>query len=322
MSTPSFDLLDVIRTIQKQIRLIIIVTVAAMAVGAVFFAVKKNKYKATAKFLVGNPLYTDRSTLFRSWETRYVDYFGGDDDIDRVTSLLNSDTVRNLIIRKCQFQDVYKADINTDNGHAYLMGIFNKNFNIKRSEYKDMEVSYIAYDSVTAANVVNTSVKVLEETYRSYFVSAKTAISTSIKDKLVQMDSAINVLTDSLATVREKYGIYSLLSPNRQLITNGESRGGGKGYGRAIEEIQNVESIKDQLVTDRSHYISMLNEFATSSNSAMEYIKVITRATPPNGPTGPSIWVVLGVAGALGLFFSVLFALIMAYYRVLDAVQR
>ncbi len=319
---PSFDLIDVIKTIQKQKRFIILITVAAVAVGCVFFAVKKKKYKATAKFLVGNPLYTDRSTLFRNMETRYVDYFGGDDDLDRVTALLNSDTVRDRIIRNSQFQIVYNSDINTETGHNFLMSIFNKNFNLKRSEYKDMEVSYIAYDSVTAANVTNMAVKVLEETYRSYFVSAKKDISSSIGSKMKQLDSSIAVLTDSLANMREKYGIYGLISPNRQNNSSGDMKGGGKGYGRAIEEVQNIESIKDQLVTDRSHYISMLNEFGASSNSAMEYIKVITRALPPSGPTGPSLMVVAGVAASLGLFFSIMFVLMMAYYKVLNAVQR
>ncbi len=322
MSAPSFDLIDVLKTLQKQIRVILIITLASICVGGIFFAVKKKKFKASSKFLVGNPLYTDRSTLFRNIETRYVDYFGGDDDLDRVTSLLNSDTLRDRVIRNCQFQVVYNTDINTDKGHAYLMSIFNKNFNVKRSEYKDMEVSYIAYDSVTAANVANMAVKVLEETYRSYFVSAKKDIYSSISAKLVQLDSSINSLTDSLANLRERSGIYGIVSPNRQNTISGDAKGSGKAYGRSLEEVQNVESIKDQLVSDRAHYISLLNEFSTSANSKMEYIKVITRALPPNGPTGPDLLIVVGVAGALGLFFSVLFVLLMAYYKVLDAVQR
>ena len=322
MSTPSFDLIDVIRTIQKQKRIIILITLVAVGLGGIFFAIKKKKYKASSHFLVNNPLYGDRQTLFRSFETRYVDYFGGDDDLDRVTALLNSDTVKERIIRNCQFQIVYNADINTEKGHAFLMSVFDKNFNVKRSEYKEIEVSYIAYDSVTAANVANMSVKVVEEIFRHYYTITKDGMATSIKAKVHELDSTINIFTDSLANMRDKHNIYALISPSRQNLTNGDMKGGGKGYGKAIEEVQNIESIKDQLVMDRAHYISVLNEFSASSASSMEYLKVISRAHPPTGPSGATLTMILGISGCLGLFFSALMVLILAYYNRLMSIQR
>ena len=322
MTETSFDLIDIIRTIQKKKGFIVVMTVVAILLGGIFLAIKHTKYKADARFFVNNPLYGDRSTLFRSQDTRYVDYFGGDDDVDKIMAFANSDTVKDRIIRNCQFQDVYKQDINDPKGHASLMAIFNKNFNIKRTEYKDVEVSYIAYDAVTAANVANMSVKVLEETYRHYYTAMKMNIYTSINDKVTQLDSAINTLTDSLGNMREKYGIYAIISPARHDVVSGELKGGGKGYGRALEQVQNVESIKDQLVTDRAHYISALNEFSATTNSSMEFVKVITRALPPTAPTGASVGMVLIVAALLGLFFSTLYVLMMAYFHKLNTVVR
>jgi uncharacterized protein involved in exopolysaccharide biosynthesis len=323
MATPSFDLIDVIRTIQKQKRFIIIITAVSLALGGLFLAIKKKKYKAESRFFVNNPLYGDRNTLFRQYETRYVDYFGGDDDLDKVTALANSDTVRDRIIRNCQFEEVYKgASLNDSNGHAMYMAIFNKNFNIKRSEYKDLEVSYVAYDPRTAANVANMTVKVLEETYRHYYTYMKEGINKSISAKVLQLDSAINVLTDTLANMRDRHGIYSIISPGRQNVISGDIKGGGKGFGRAIEELQNIESVKDQLVTDRAHYISLLNEFSASASNEIGYLKVITRALPPTSPTGPSLMLTLIVAGFLGLFFSITYTLMIAYLRKLNEVLR
>ncbi len=295
MSTPSFDLLDVIKTIQKQKRFIIIITLVAIGLGGVFFAIKKKKFKADAHFLVNNPLYGDRNTLFRNYEQRYVDYFGGDDDLDRVTALLNSDTVKDRIIRNCQFQDVYKADINSEKGHAFLMGVFDKNFNVKRSEYKEMEVSYIAYDSVTAANVANMAVKVVEESFRNYYVSMKVGMAKSIADKVKQIDSSINVNTD--------------------LLVAAEAAGGAKN----AETAKTIRATKDMLVADRAKYISLINEIEATTNSAMDYVKVTTRATPPTSPMGPALSMILIVATCLGLFFSTLFVLVMGYYKKLMA---
>lgn len=322
MTETSFDLVDIIRTIQKKRNFIIIITVIAILLGGVFLIVKKKKFKAESTFLVNNPLYGDRSTLFRSFETRYVDYFGGDDDLDKVTSLANSDTVKDRIIRNSQFQVVYNQDINDPKGHAALMSIFNKNFNLKRSEYKDIQVSYIAYDAQTAANVANMTVQVLEETYQHYYKSMKHDLYTAVSEKVKQLDSSINVFTDSLANMRDRSGIYGLISPARQNVISGEMKGGGKGYGRAMEEIQNIESIKDQLVADRAHYISNLNEFSASSNDAIGFIKVISRAVPPNSPSGASVQTVLLIAAFLGLFFSTIYVLLIAYFRKLNSVVR
>lgn len=322
MTNISFDLVDIIRTVQKQKRFIILITIAGMALAAVFLVIKKKKYKAEARFFVNNPLYGDRSTLFRATDTRYVDYFGGDDDVDKIMALANSDTVRGRIIRNCQFQEVYKKDINDPKDYAALMTIFSKYFNIKRTEFKDVEVSYVAYDAQTAANVANMTVQVLEETYREYYTHIKNDIYKSINDQVVKLDSSIEALTDTLASMRDKYGIYSILSPTRKTMLNGAVASGGKGLGRAIEEIQNIESIKDQLVSDRAHYVSALNEFHATTNSAMNFLKVITRALPPVTPAGLGPMLTLVAAGMLSLFFSTLYVLLMAYFRKINAVVR
>src|SRR4051812_85349 len=122
MAAPSFDLIDVIRTLQKRKIFIVIITVLAVAAGALFFLVKKKKYQGEARFFVNNPLYGDRNTLFRSYETRYVDYFGGDDDLDKITALASSDTVADKVIRNCEFETIYKmGSLNRDTAHAAYM---------------------------------------------------------------------------------------------------------------------------------------------------------------------------------------------------------
>jgi uncharacterized protein involved in exopolysaccharide biosynthesis len=321
MPTPTFDLIDVIKTIQKQKRTILLITLACMACGAIMVGVKKKKYKATTRFFVNNPLYGDRSTLFRNVEQRYVDYFGGDDDIDRVTALLSSDTVVDKIIRRCEFDKIYKLDINTPKGNQELKNIFNKNFKLKRSEYKDIEVSFVAYEPATAATIANTTVATVEESFRAYYTNMKMSMYQSIADKVKEMDSAINIYSDSLANMRDRYGIYSIISPARANVIVSDVKP-GKGLGKGIEQIQNIESIKDQLVTDRAKYYSLLNEFSTTTNSNMSYIKVTTRALPPVSPSGISLPIMAAIGAFLGLFFSTTLVVLLAYYKLLNAVVR
>jgi uncharacterized protein involved in exopolysaccharide biosynthesis len=54
----------------------------------------------------------------------------------------------------------------------------------------------------------------------------------------------------------------------------------------------------------------------------MRFLKVISRAVAPTSPTGAGAEVVLIAAAFLGLFFSTLWVLAMAYFRKLNAVVR
>ncbi|NDC40910.1 MAG: hypothetical protein EBZ77_05065 [Chitinophagia bacterium] len=317
MVIPSYNLISIVKTLRKNQRLILIITLCCMVLGGIAFFIKKPKYKSTAVFLVSSPLYGDRNTLFRNQETRYVDYFGGDDDIDRVLALLNSDTVRQRIIRDCQFDVIYRSDLTAGKGNEFLMNVLKKNLDIKRSEYKEIAITYTAYDSTTAANVANTTVKILEETFRWYYASTKAKMNIALKAKIADLDSSINLLTDSLTNMRDRYGIYSIISPVRETATPADLKGSGKGFARAIEEIQNVESIKDQLVMDRAKYISATNEFAASSNAEMDYVKVISRALPMSKPAGPDLIIVIIACAFIGFFFTTVFILIRDYYALL-----
>ncbi len=320
MAVPSFDLLDIIRALRRRRNFIIAMVVLGMALGVGFSLVRRSKYKAESSFLVNNPLYTDRNSLFRSMDTRYVDYYGGDDDIDKVIALSSSDTVVDRIIRRSQFHVIYKKDINNPKEYAALMAIFKKNFNLKRVEYRNIEVSYIAYDPQTAANVTNMAVSVLEEAYRSYFTSPKNDVYTSINNKVQELNRSIDSLTDTLGAMRDRYGIYSIVSPTRQNVISGDMKGGGKGFGVAIEQIQNIESIKDQLVSDRAHYISTLNEFSTSVDKSMTYLKVISTATAPQNAYGTGPILAAIIAGFLAFIFSLFYVLLADYMRKLNEV--
>ena len=79
-----------------------------------------------------------------------------------------------------------------------------------------------------------------------------------------------------------------------------------------------LESIKDQMVTDRTHYISNMHEFTAAQNDAMQYLKVISRALPPTSPTGPSMQMTMLVGMFCGFFFSIIYVLLMAYYRLIN----
>jgi uncharacterized protein involved in exopolysaccharide biosynthesis len=323
MSTPHFDLVDITQTLRKRRRFIIIVTIVAVLLGAAFYFARKKKYVGKTAFLVSNPLYSDRVNVYGAANNK-MDYFGDEDDIDKVVALGESDTVMMQVIKGAGLDTAYKLDINDRQQLGKLKDMFRKQFDLKRTETRMMELTYTDPNPDRAARVANEAEKDLEHSYRGIYNTMRTYSYNSLQEKMHEEDSIVNALTDTLARLREESGIYDVISPNRDNIMVGTVRGnGGKNLGRNVELIQNYESLKDMIVSDRAKILSLLQQYSTGTElNDMSFFQVVTRATPPIDPGGPGLIIVLGSSLFLGLFFSSLYVLLTTYYRELIAVER
>jgi uncharacterized protein involved in exopolysaccharide biosynthesis len=315
MSNTRFDLVDIVEVIQRRRRFIITVTLICVAIGLLFHFISRKKYEAKAAFFVSNPLYADRSSMFSASDSRYLDYFGDEDDIDRVVALASSDTIETQAMRNTGYDKAYGIDLNDPYKRNELKLRFRKRLDVKRTEYKLLEISFTDKDPVLAANVTNEMVKGIGEGYAYFYNSRKFSAFNSIKAKIREVDSSIYSLTDTLARLRNISGIYDVISPSRLNLITGNVKGNGKDQGLYVELIQNFEADKDMLVADKAKYVSLLNQYSTGVGpQEMPLLHVITSARPPVDPANPSIWIILAVSIILGLAFSISYVLLTGYY--------
>lgn len=323
MSTPRFDLVDVTQTLRNRRKLLGIIMVIAAVLGTAVFFVRKKKFKAEGNFIIANPLYADRNNIFRTTDMNFVDYFGGEDDIDRVIAIATSDTVRAMVAERLNLAEAYKLDLSKPEDRDKLAGVFEKRLNIKRTEFTTVKVSFVDTEPVRSAAVVNECIKATEARYRGHYIKMKKDVASSVDRKIKELDGSIDSLTNVLGEMRDKYRIYDIVNPARQSISGAIKSSGVQGFGRALEEIQNIEAVKDQLVQDRAKNISIQNEFHTGADmESMEYITVLTPAKPPVDPSGLGL-ILTAIASALfGLFFGSVYILLSTYYKLLVSVER
>jgi uncharacterized protein involved in exopolysaccharide biosynthesis len=320
--THRFDLIDIAQTLQRRRGFIFLIAILAAVLGAAAWLVGTRKYKAYASVLVANPLYSDRNNLFRNDKVTFVDYFGREDDIDKVLAVAKSDQTHGAIMSYLDLAKIYKLDTSKESDRTKLSTRFKKSFEIKRTEYQNVEFSYTDPDPALAAYVANTAVKLVDEIYSGYYNGLRLNARRSLESRLGNTDSMISSLTDSLAGMRDRFHIYDILSPTR-MSAQGGSHAGGAGYGRAIEEIQNIEATKDQLVSDRARIVSLINEFSAGTTKGDQpQIQVISPASVPDKPAGLNLVLTAVVCLVIGLLFSTLWVLVTAYYRALVSVQR
>ncbi len=323
MSTPRFDLVDVTQTLRNRRRMLTIIMVITAALGAAVFFVRKKKYKAEAEVIISNPLYADRNNIFRTTDMNFVDYFGGEDDVDHVLAIAMSDTVRGIVARRLKLDEAYKIDLTNPEDQEKLKGVFKKRYEIKRTENTTARVSFVDTDPVRTAAVVNESIKATEEVFRRYYLKLKQDVAASVERKIADLDSSIVALTDTLGHLREEYKIYDIVNPARNTITGSIKSNGKQGFGLALERIQNIEAVKDQLVQDKAKNISILNEFHTGADMrSMEYMHVLTPAKPPVDPAGLGLILTVIASALFGFFFGSVYILITTYYKMLISVER
>ena len=253
-----------------------------------------------------------------------MDYFGREDDIDKVLAVAKSDQTKGVIVNQMELAKKYGYDTSKEKDRVELSTRFSKSLEVKRTEYQNVEVTYTDPDPRLAANVTNNAVRIIDEIYTGYYNSLRNDARHTLKVRLMQTDSMIITMTDSLAAMRDRYHIYDIISPARMnMMTAQLGHGGGPGYGRAIEELQNIEATKDQMVADRARYVSLINEFSSGTGTGEQpQIQVISPASIPDKPAGLGLALTILASLVVGAFFAMLWVLLVAYFRVLTSVTR
>jgi uncharacterized protein involved in exopolysaccharide biosynthesis len=293
MTTPRFDLIDIAKTLQRRKKYILIITLITTLLGAAMYFSAPKTYKGEASFFVANPLYTDRSNVFRSRNAAFINYFGSEDDIDKVIAIGESDEVGNEVIERQNLAKVYKMKIKSREDSLELLEKFQSNFTIIRTKYQGVEVSFKDKNPEIAANVANEAVSIVGALYKDFYSGLKVNVCNSLRHKIVESDSAIKSLVDTISR-----------------------------SGNALEK-ENALAIKDQLIKDRVQDISLLNEFSTGIKSdEMSLIRVISTAKPEAKPEGMGLMLTIISFAFVGFFFSAVWVLLSAYFKVLTSVER
>jgi uncharacterized protein involved in exopolysaccharide biosynthesis len=170
---PRFDLIDIVQTLTRRRRFIILVTVGALTIGALAYFAGKKKYKASAEVFIANPLFADRAYIFPSVGVPTIDYFGGEDMIDKAIVIGASESTLEEVARRNNLAKVYGLDTTTRKGRGKLLNMVGDLLMLKRSEYGNIKISYTDTDPQRAADVANTAVQVLEDVYYNFYSSKR-----------------------------------------------------------------------------------------------------------------------------------------------------
>ena len=305
---PEYNLSHILNIIKKRKSTVLFITILGAIIGIVIYRLLPKKYEAATVFILKNPLYADRNNLYNN-ETKFLDYVANDEDVSRFITMASDNNVQEKIIKDMHLAAIYGYDSLSSKGRYELKNDFKTRLKIYVNEYKNVVLSYTDTDPQRAATIANLSRDLLESSLRGFYNGMRKNMENSILKRIEQEDSAIIVLTDTLTALREQYGIYDIISPSRNnLMLSKIEENGRAGFARGIEQVQNIESIKDELVSDRAKHISLANQFATGTEiNEMPLTHIIEVAIPPFNQKKQGLVLTIIVSLFLGWCFSLVY---------------
>lgn len=178
----SFNTLSILDFLINWRKPLIAVMSIALIASAVFSSpwFIKPKYKSTVVFFASNTASISRDLLNTEGVSKH-DFmeFGEEDAADQLVQILQSESIRDSIVRKFNLMSHYDIDKESPLKNYYLNTEYEKNISFRRTEYMSVEIKVLDTDRDTAALIANEIARLLDQT--------KTQITRANANKALQI---------------------------------------------------------------------------------------------------------------------------------------
>jgi capsule polysaccharide export protein KpsE/RkpR len=285
-----------------------IVIVLAAVLSAVFsspFFIKP-KYKSTAVIYPSNLMP-----------------YSGESPTEQMIQLFQSDTVFNHLVNYFNLVQHYGLDSADPVLHHKLLGIYNENVSIKKTEYEAVKIEVLDKDPAVACNMINEMVNA----FNGYTLKLNHQKSKELvqiyKEQLSKKQSQIDSINTALKELAVKFGIIDYKSQSRELAKEyyrSLASGNEKKINELTNAIRNLEEKGGQFHELQLHlqnftweYADILrkyNQVVNDSEKTLTYTNVVVKPFPSDKKAYPIRWLIVTVAVLASFLFSLIVIMI------------
>jgi len=169
-------------------------------ISTVVLLLKPNYYQSVAVFLAAKPYNVDRTSIFSEAPGKYpVNLFGNSQEIDRLISIGRSSTLIQSVINDFNLMQHYEIDATDPLAGVKTAERFMKNYSIIKNPLDAIEVSVEDQDPKFAADIANTIVKKIDETYANITVKGKTNLTATLQHNIDVLKQRLSKLNQEIA---------------------------------------------------------------------------------------------------------------------------
>ena len=187
----------------------------AAVVSIIVVLLLPNVYRSTAIFIPTNPQTTDPDRLADGGK---LELGGRSEDLDRAITIGESQPVAELVIRKFNFYQHYKAgrpgDDAADNS---VLSEFTGNLTIVHNERDAIELTFMDRDKNLAARVANTLVQVIDSVTQQLTLENRRHVLDLYRLRYDYFNNTYERSRRQLVAARHRYGIFGLEMQGRYM---------------------------------------------------------------------------------------------------------
>ena len=278
------NLLGVVETVFKW-KKFILVTCILTAVGASIVALLMPVYyKSTSIFYAASPDLAIPEVIFGE-SVEAPDYYGTENDIDRILSIANSNELAGFMIDSFNLYEHYDIDPNSKLGQYTVRLKFGKHFDVVKTKYDAIELSIEDQDKELAARMTNTARDHVNFLAQKLIRDSQKKLMLAYEGNTKAKESQLKTLNDSLQAVRLRYGVYNTLAQSEglsDLIAKAEAN--LFNHQARLEALQGTGVPRDTISLLRSkvkgyeNELLKLNERLNKFNQGMAQVEVMKQS--------------------------------------------
>lgn len=287
------------------------------------------KFKSTVIMFPTSTNSISKSLLSENTSSKQdILQFGEDEQAEQLLQILNSNRIRDRVIRRFNLMDHYDIKPNEKYRYTRLYNEYEDNIKFSRTEYMAVKVDVLDKDPQYAADIANTIADFLDSTKNAMQKERAIMAFRIVENEFLSLKAEVQVMEDSLTQLRI-LGVYDYESQsemiNMQLAI--ELAKGNKSAIIALEDRLEVlakyggpyVSIRDALEYEKKQLSLVKAKYEEAKIDATEVLPqkfIVSKAYKAEKKSYPVRWIIVLIS-TLSAFLLVVLIL-----AVLDSLSR
>lgn len=310
--TNFFDNQNLLETLWKWKKHLIVVSILAIALSAIFSSSTfiQPKYKSSARIYPSVNMFP----------------FSDESETEQLLEIVNSQDIKLKVMEAFKLDEVYKINRQDPLYMTYMLAEFNDNVSFKKTEYETVEIQVLDTDPVRASNMCDSIIVFLDRKVGNLHQTKYGEVVAIAKKDLTKLDSEIDSINSKLDELRKNYQIFDYEAQSKE-ITKGmvkilteqkKNTSGGKElekWMKNLSEKGGEYSILDaeikNLFLQRDSVKQAYDWSLSNYEKKIVYGQRVQNPIPADKKSYPIRWLIVLGSTVAALFVSILVVLVL-----------
>lgn len=212
------DLLDVLRTLFRWKRIIVLACLIAAVGSAVIVLLLPVYYQATTVFYATSPDQATPELLFGDGGL-VPQLYGNENDIDRIMTISESDDLVDFLVDSFRLFEHYHLAADSPRSQYNVRRYFRGLYDITKSKRDAIQLSIEDQDPELAAAIARAAREKINTMSQDLIKNSQRRSIAAFEGDILAKEEQIGVLSDTLQGLRQRYGIYNTEAQSESLTS-------------------------------------------------------------------------------------------------------